>query len=815
MPPLALSDIRVVDLSTGVAGPFCTKLFADFGADVIKVESPVVGDESRSLGPFRVGSSNTEAGGAFQYLNTNKRGVTLDLESEADREQVRRLVSGADVVVESHAVGALARFGLAFEDLRSVRPDLIMASITPFGQTGPWRDYQATDIVQYAASGLGYINGTPDREPLKEPGVQSQFHGGTSAFLGAMAALSYRDFHGVGQHVDVSTLEALTTVFAPQLLGAMYTGRSPGRRTPGLPAGLLACKDGYVALNVRHQVTWQHLWIFFGEPEVADDPRFATARDRRDRNIEVDQLIGPRLERYTMNELLHGLSPLRINVGMTLDMARLVDDEHIRARGSFVDVGRDGEQAVTMPGAPFRMSATPWAIRRPAPFLGEHNSEVFAEERRPGTDSSAAAQDVVDVGALPLEHVRAVVLTQAWAGALTTQLLADLGAEVIQVEALTRADVWRGGVPPHHRGTYPNDEPGERPYDRNALFNAVNHSKLGITLDLNTEAGKSRFLELVAISDIMVENYAARVIPNFGLEYPALRQVNPSIVMMRMPSFGASGPYSMYPGNGGTTEPMSGIASLMGYPDGPPINSGCMHTDAIAGVMGLGALLIAMRHRHRTGEGQEIDFSQQDAAISFIADQVVEYTMTGTSPPRLGNGNRLMAPHSFYRCRGSDAWVAIAVRADAEWLALCALMDRDDLASEARFATARDRVRRADELDAFVTAWTCERDAEEIEELLQRHGIPAAAAVKGIDVPDHPQHTARGYFETVDHPATGPYPIAGVPFRLSRTPGRIRWPAPTLGQHSEQVLKQHLAVHEADYDDMVREGITGTDPPLD
>ncbi len=174
-----------------------------------------------------------------------------------------------------------------------------------------------------------------------------------------------------------------------------------------------------------------------------------------------------------------------------------------------------------------------------------------------------------------------------------------------------------------------------------------------------------------------------------------------------------------------------------------------------------------------------------------------------------------MEPHSFYCCRGDDSWVAIAVRTDEEWLALCELIDRDDLASEARFAKARNRVRRADELDAAVAAWTCERDAVEIADLLQRHGIPAAAAVKGIDVADHPQHKARSFFETVDHPATGPYPIAGAPFRLSRTPGRIRWPAPTLGQHSEQVLKQHLAVPDADYDDMVRDGITGTDPPLD
>ena len=261
---------------------------------------------------------------------------------------------------------------------------------------------------------------------------------------------------------------------------------------------------------------------------------------------------------------------------------------------------------------------------------------------------------------LPLERLRAVVLTQAWSGALTTQLLANMGAEVIQVEALSRPDVWRGGYPPHNRGQYPNGEPGTRPYDRNALFNAVNTSKLGITLDLNSEEGKSLFLDLVSTSDLLAENYSARVIPNFGLEYPTLRQINPTIIMMRMPSFGASGPYAMYPGNGGTTEPMSGISSLLGYPDGQPMNSGTMHTDAISGMMGFAALLIAIRHRARTGKGQYIDLSQQETATTYITDQILEHTVGGRVPQRMGNRDRRMAPHGFYRCRGEDSWVAIA-----------------------------------------------------------------------------------------------------------------------------------------------------------
>lgn len=413
---------------------------------------------------------------------------------------------------------------------------------------------------------------------------------------------------------------------------------------------------------------------------------------------------------------------------------------------------------------------------------------------------------------LPLEHLRAVVLTQAWSGALTTQLLANMGAEVIQVEALSRPDVWRGGYPPHNRGQYPGGEPGARPYDRNALFNAVNTSKLGITLDLNTEEGKGLFLELVSASDLVVENFSARVIPNFGLEYPTLRQVNPTIIMMRMPSFGASGPYSMYPGNGGTTEPMSGISSLLGYPDGQPMNSGTMHTDAISGMMGFAALLIAIRHRARTGQGQYIDLSQQETAITYIADQVLEYTVGGRIPQRMGNRNSNMAPHGFYRCRGEDSWIAIAVRSDSEWVRFCEVMNKPDIAADPRYATVETRLQHADALDSIVQSWTLRRDATDISDKLQEQNIPAAPALKSLEIPEHPQHKTRGFFERVDHPATGPYPIAGMPFRLSKTPGRIRSPAPTLGQHSEVVLKQHLGLSDAEYAILEGMGITGDDP---
>ena len=418
---------------------------------------------------------------------------------------------------------------------------------------------------------------------------------------------------------------------------------------------------------------------------------------------------------------------------------------------------------------------------------------------------------------LPLAHLRATVLTQAWAGAYATRLLADMGAEVIQIEALNRIDPWRGGYPPRLSGTYPDRDPGDRPYDRNAAYNSVNTGKKGITLDLNYPEARDALLELVSISDVFAENFSARVLPNLGLEYPTLREVNPSIVLLRMPAYGGDGPYANFMGNGGSIEPMSGITSLLGYPGGPPMNSGVMHTDPFAGMMATSAVMIALHHRARTGQGQQIDLSQQETSIGLIADRVIEYSMTGFSQKSLerrGNRSDRMAPHNNYRCAGDDSWVAIAVRSDDEWTRLCAAMDDPDLAHDPRFRDLSARLEHVDELDAAISEWTSDKDAYEVTRLLQSEGIPSAPVLKATELADNPQLRDRGFVQSVDHPETGTQKYAGVAWKLSRTPGRLGGPSPKLGQHSVEVLRDYLGRPLEDIDLMVDQGITGDTPEL-
>ena len=413
---------------------------------------------------------------------------------------------------------------------------------------------------------------------------------------------------------------------------------------------------------------------------------------------------------------------------------------------------------------------------------------------------------------LPLSNLRAVVFTQAWAGAVTTMLLADMGAEVIQIEALERPDPWRGGYYPRLSGTYANNDPGDRPYDRNANFNSVNTNKQGITIDLNHQEGKDLFLDLVRVSDIVAENFSARVIPNFKLEYPVLCQVNPSIIMLRMPSYGTFGPYAMYMGNGGTTEPMSGISSLLGYKDGPPMNSRVMHTDAVGGMFGYAALLIALHHRNRTGRGQLIDLSQQETSVHLITRQLMEHHLTGQVPGRQGNRDDLMVPHGNFRCQGDDYWVAIAVRTDAEWRTLCGVMRRSDLADDPRYSTLSGRLDHVDGLERAVSEWTAGKEAYNVMETLQAVGIPCAPVLKAAQVLENPQLQARGFFDEVTHPLTGTYRHAGTPWRLTNSPRKLREPSPTLGEHSFEVFQNLLGLPPEQIAGLIDRGITGETP---
>lgn len=382
----ALEDLLVVELATGVAGPYCGKMLADFGADVIKVELPE-GDPSRAVGPFPAGDA--DAGALFLWLNTNKRGITLDWRTRAGRRVLRELLSQADVLVDSRPTPTLSRLRLGPKSLAKLNPRLIVTSVTPFGRTGPWRDRPATDLTISALGGMSYLNGAVGEEPLREPGPQAEVVAGIFGYIGTLAALADRAVTGQGQAVDLSAMEAMLSVLTPYVTEYSYQG-THSQRGPRSSANLFRCQDGYVSMILTSQNAWLTLAKALGLGSTASESDVATGTSRYLNPDRVREVLEPALQGYTKLELFAMLMDSRINVGMVQSISDLKADQHLEARQYFAKVAGAGRGEVVYPGAPFRLAACPSGIRRLAPRLGEHNDEVLSDLLGYSVDRRAA-----------------------------------------------------------------------------------------------------------------------------------------------------------------------------------------------------------------------------------------------------------------------------------------------------------------------------------------------------------------------------------------------------------------------------------------
>ena len=416
----------------------------------------------------------------------------------------------------------------------------------------------------------------------------------------------------------------------------------------------------------------------------------------------------------------------------------------------------------------------------------------------------------------PLAGVRVVDLSVIWAGPYATRLLADLGAEVIKVEALGFYDIQRGPVAPtrgHINLNYPDGDPGEEPWNRSAWFNTLHVNKMGVTLDLREESGRDLLLRLTAVSDVIIENFRYGVREEkLGLSYRVLREARPDVILASMPAFGNSGPWRGYAQYGIGQEMLAGFPSMTGHSPDQPAKSGINHGDPITGIHAAGAILAALLRRRRTGQGAFIDLSQQESTINFMGEHILGYQMTGETPVPAGNSHPAMAPHGAFPCQGEDRWLTIAVADDAQWQALCRCMGRHDLAQQPDYADAASRWLNRDALAPIIGQWTQGQDAKALADRLQEAGVAAAPVNSPRELFQDPHYQARGFFTLVDHPSAGPRHYPGFPFRLSKSEVEVRRPAPTLGQHNQQVLGSLLGLTEGEMGELERTGIIGVTP---
>ena len=409
-----------------------------------------------------------------------------------------------------------------------------------------------------------------------------------------------------------------------------------------------------------------------------------------------------------------------------------------------------------------------------------------------------------------LEGVRILDFSRIWAGPHCTKLLADMGAEVIKVESTRTWDPHRMIV---GSGNMPDGEQGDDPWNRSGWFNTLHMSKYGITCEIRHPDGKAVLEELVSISDVVVENFRAGLMARRGFDYDSLRRISPDIIVLSMPAFGNTGPWRDFIQYGIGQEQLGGISSMNGYlDDDGPVKSGVNFGDPISGAHAAGAVLSALWRRRRTGSGAFIDVSQLESSVSVVGEHIVGYQMDGKDPQNRGNTDPVMAPHGAYPCRGHDRWITIAIASDNEWARLCTAMNRPNLIHDDSFANILSRHRNQDALDAIIASWTIELDSPELSRILQDHGIAAAPVMTGEDIFNDPHYQERGLLELVDHSSTGVYFLPGVAWKMSRTPGSVRWPAPRLGEHNQFVFKDILGLTDSDIAHLNAGGVIGTEP---
>ena len=820
-----LSGIRVIDLTQGIPGSYCTKVLADFGADVIKVEKPGVGDYTRRMGPFPNDINDQEKSGLFLYLNTNKRSITLDLKNPSDIEVVKDLVASADVFVENFKPGVIDKLCLGYDILKRINSGLIMTSISNFGQTGPYKDYVASELVLYAMGGRMGASGLPERYPVKLGGNHVQYQAGNNAAMATIFAWYGREYNGLGgQQVDVSILETqLASINGrlTSLLGYQYNGERGRRLGPariGYPNGHFPCIDGTISVSGAGQ-RFPLTAAALGMPELVEDPRYGITTGTQDMDYKdefMETIWLPWLAERTKHEAVKECQEHGLLISANSRIDEVMDDNpQLDARGYFSSIEHPVAGNLRYPGSQIYNDSGWWQLNRPAPTLGQHNEEILAEI---GTITrSNESTDKVGSIKRPLEGIRVIDMAVIFAGPYGTMFLGDMGAEIIRIETLN-------GLPATSRGQfarpskesqmkaatspYPDRDPGPRPWNRASNFNAHARNKHGITMDMNKDEARSAFRKLVEISDIFIENNATGSMKRLGISYDVISQWNPRLIMISATGFGQTGPWNYYRGIGTQFEASVGHATVTGYPDmGTDGAPGSVAADAACGVtIGLVATM-ALHQRQKTGKGVYIDISLGENFLPQLGELYMDYSINGRVAGPIGNRDHLgNLVQGVYQCAGDDEWIAISIANIDEWNTLTNIMKIDN-----KFGSMQDLMANHDTVDTLISEWTSSQDPVKLFHELQSKGIMAGHIMHEEHVFSDPQIKERDFFVQITHPEAGTHLYPSTTYKMSKVAFEVRKPPMRLGEDNDYVYREIIKLTEDEYQYLKDQGHIGMD----
>lgn len=786
---MLLNSVRVLDLADGDADAV-TRLLADLGADVLKVEPPG-GSPARTAAPLLGGVSIS-----FALHNANKRSVVLDPADERDRLRFDELAGSADIVVDSGRPGRAADFGTCCAELADRFAHLVAMSVTDFGTSGPRSSWQATDAVLYALSGALSRSGPTTGTPVLPPDGIASASAAVQAAWAVLVAYYNRLRCGRGDFIDFSRFDAVVTVLDP-IFGAhgqVAAAQRASTRWRGRPRNqdaypIYACRDGYVRLCVMSPRQWRALWSWLGEPADYADPKFGVISERFAVWPQISALVRDLFAGQDMAALVTAGQSRGVPIAAVGDPAHVLDEEHFAAAKAVTRADLSPGLPAMIPTGYYVVDDHRAGYRSPAPALGDADTGWLAE---PLPDRAADGA----VGARPFEGLRIVDLGVIVAGGEASRLFGDLGAEIIKVESAAYPDGLRQA------------RPGAAMSESFAWTHRNNH---GFGLDLRSPAGKEVFANLVGAADAVFANFKPGTLAALGFSYPALQGINPRIVLAESSAFGESGPWSDRMGYGPLVRATTGVTALWtaprdtgdtADPDRHPFYDATTvfpdHVVARVAAVGALAALIAGR---RTATGHHVHVSQAETAVNQLDTSYVARAAGPSVQP--DTAVDLVCP-----CAGDDEWCVISIRTDVDMRAVAAAFGDDGLAAGERFGTGAGRVGHRSELAADLARHTAARTANEVAELLQDSGVAAAPMSRPPDVADDPQLAHRALFAAMTHPLiehplpaeTGPAPFRNIPVAPQR-------PAPLPGQDTREICRSVLGLDDGVTERLIADGV--------
>lgn len=795
--------MRVLEMAEGLAGGYAGKLLSDLGADVVKVESPD-GDPVRCRGLPNQLVDPSVGGGLFRYLAASKQSVVVDASGGLEETLFDQLLAAADVILAS-VPSTVGWDDAIWRRTRRVNPGARIVVISPFGLSGPSAGAPAADLTIQARCGSLDYRRAHDGQPVTAAGELVEWASGVWAAIAALVPHRTSGGAAVGETIDVSQLEAaLLGLEHYAMVERQFRPTPPPRPIePAVPSNEIAA-DGWVAFTIQTPQQWAEMVAMIGAADL-DDPALALASERAARPeimAKFRERIAGWCSTRRVAEILERAASRRIPVAPILTGETVTSVDHFISRGIYRESPCGAFQ---MPRSPFLIDGQRMPDARHAPRLGGHDDELRSTwMREPAIERGPAAAAET---AGTLEGLRVIDFSAFWAGPSITGLLAGLGADVVKIESTQRPDLMRLA------STASIATP--RWYEWSPLFASLNMNKRGVTLDLTSPRGHELAMELIRNADVVFESFSPRVMRQLGLDYESAVGVNPSIIYVRQPAYGLSGPWRDRGGFAPTIEAAAGMSWMTGFSDQPPRNpqGPC---DPLTGWHTAVALLALLRSRSTSGDARSVhlEVPMIEVALNLTAESVIEFGLSGEIIGRMGNRSPFAAPQGVYPCGGDGSSLSVSVRTDLEWAGMRRALGNPDWSEDDALRQHAERHAQHALLDAQITSWLADKGAGEAAALLLAEGVPAAeVAALGTSTAD-PQLRARGFFETVEHPIVGTHDYPVFPIKYLDRPG-TRWfrrPAPTLGQDNHDVLTELAGVSEAELDQLEAAGVIGTVP---